>query len=335
MKKGSVIQLAGGIALAAAGLYIFLRDVNIRQLWCDLHATPAWAVAACVGLTVLTLWLRTIRWNFILPASPAASRKGLFGIVMIGFMVNNFLPARLGEAARMLLLWKRNRFTVAESVGSVVLERIMDIVMFAAFFFVPVLFLAGLRPLVPYAIPIGAASMAAVAAFLLYGFLPSQTRALGTVLLKLVPARMQHRAVVIARELISNLNWVFSPARCAGMLALSFCTVACHAVMMVILVHNRAFTFLAGMFASACAAIGAAIPLSPGYVGTLHAALKQGLVLNGIDSNQAIAVAAIYHAIGYLTVTVLGLYYYLRLRISFRDIESAKKELSKEEGKGE
>ena len=78
------------------------------------------------------------------------------------------------------------------------------------------------------------------------------------------------------------------------------------------------------------APLGAAIPLSPGYVGTLHAVLKQGLVLCGIDTNRAIAVATLYHATGYVTVTVTGLYYYFKMKISFREIGKAKEELGKE-----
>jgi len=114
---------------------------------------------------------------------------------------------------------------------------------------------------------------------------------------------------------------------------MSFLTVSCHIAMMVILVREKFFGLLAGMFAAACAALGAAIPLSPGYVGTLHAVLKEGLVRCGVDANQAIAVATIYHAIGYLTVTALGLFFYLRMRISLGEIRGAKKTI--EQGAGE
>jgi hypothetical protein len=110
VKKTHVLQIAGGLALAGAGLYIFFRDVDPAQLWAYLRATPVTAVAGGVGLTLLSLYLRTLRWGLILPPSSTGSRRGLFGIVMVGFMVNNLLPARLGEATRVLLLWKRNRF---------------------------------------------------------------------------------------------------------------------------------------------------------------------------------------------------------------------------------
>ena len=331
MKKSTLLQLCGGAVLAGTGLFVFLRDVSISQLWKDLCETPLWTVAACVGLTMLTLLLRSIRWNLILPQTPQASRRGLFGLVMIGFMVNNILPARIGEAARMLLLWKRNRFTVAESVGSVLLERILDTLIFLSFFFIPALFLSGLRQLIPYAVPMACCAAAALLALLFYAFFPGQSRALGKVFLIFVPLSFRPKVQNIGKELTSNLNWIFSPGKCLYMLFLSVAMIACHPAMLILLVHSDAFGVLPGMFASACAAIGAAIPLSPGYVGTLHAVLKQGLMLCDIETNKAVAVAAMYHAIGYTTVMVVGLYYFLRLRISFREIGRAKDELNKEE----
>ena len=331
MKKSTILQLSGGVVLAGAGLYIFLRDVSVAKLLKDLCGTPVWTIVACVGFTVLTLWLRSVRWNLILPKSPSASRQDLFGLVMIGFMVNNILPARLGEAARMLLLWKRNRFTIAESVGSVLLERIMDTIVFLSFFFIPALFLAGLRRLVPYAIPLACCAAVALCTLLFYALFPAQSRTLGKLFLKFVPSSFRHKALVIGRELSSNLDWVFSPPKCLAMVLLSVGMIACHPAMLILLVRDYSFGVLSGMFAAASAAIGAAIPLSPGYVGTLHAVLKQGLLLCGIETNRAIAVAAIYHAIGYGTVMVVGLYYFLRLRISFKEIGRAKEEIDKEE----
>jgi uncharacterized membrane protein YbhN (UPF0104 family) len=330
VKKTHVLQIAGGLALAGAGLYIFFRDVDPAQLWAYLRATPVTAVAGGVGLTLLSLYLRTLRWGLILPPSSTGSRRGLFGIVMVGFMVNNLLPARLGEATRVLLLWKRNRFSVAQSLGSVVLERAIDTVLFLSFFFIPALLLPALRPALPYALPMAAASAAAAMALLLYMVAPRMTRGLFKWCMKPLPAAIRERLMVIGKDLVSNLHWLFNPGKCALMAVLSVATVACYAAMMMLFIREASFGVLAGMFAAACAALGAAIPLSPGYVGTLHAALKQGLVLCGIETTRAIAVATIYHAIGYVTVTVLGLWYFFRMGVSFKDISRAKEAVEKE-----
>ncbi|MBN2035517.1 MAG: flippase-like domain-containing protein [Chitinispirillaceae bacterium] len=331
MKRKHALQLAGGMLLAGTGLFIFLRDVDLARLWFHLRTTPWWVIAAGIGLTICTLLLRSVRWNMILPPSARGSRRGLFGIVMIGFMVNNFLPARLGEATRMLLLWKRNRFTVAQSVGSVALERVIDIIIFLSFFFIPALLLSDLRSLIPYAIPMALGSGAVLLTGILYFLFPSPMKFFFKRGLRVLPLKLRERAATMGGDLLSTLHWLFHPGKCVAMILISIATVGCHAVMMIIFVRQEAFGALEGMFTASCAALGAAIPLSPGYVGTLHAALKQGLVLCNVVTSKAIAVATLYHAIGYVTVTVFGLYYFMRMGLSFKDIGTAKQEIDREQ----
>jgi uncharacterized membrane protein YbhN (UPF0104 family) len=81
--------------------------------------------------------------------------------------------------------------------------------------------------------------------------------------------------------------------------------------------------FFVSMFGIAFAAIGAAIPLAPGYVGTLHAMMLSGLGQAGIPSNIAGALVILYHAIGYVTIAAMGLFYFFRLKITFMDIKGA------------
>ncbi|MGH7862311.1 MAG: lysylphosphatidylglycerol synthase domain-containing protein, partial [Candidatus Dormibacteraceae bacterium] len=46
------------------------------------------------------VWLRAVRWHFLLrPVKPIPSRR-LFPVVVIGYMANDVLPARLGELVR-------------------------------------------------------------------------------------------------------------------------------------------------------------------------------------------------------------------------------------------
>jgi hypothetical protein len=331
MKKTTFFQLLSGMVLAGLGLYIFFRGIKISELLNQIRSIPWWAIACVVLLTFLTLWLRSVRWNLILPQSPSASRRDLFGLIMVGFMVNNILPARLGEAARMLLLWKRNKFTVAESIGSVLLERFLDSIVFLSFFFIPAFFMPQLREALPFARPLACVVVAACIALVFYAFSPIKVRSLSKSLLRFFPPKLQHRVLTIGKELVSNLDWIFSLKKSLLMLFLSFCTIACHAVMMIILAREATFGFLSGMFGAAWAALGAAIPFSPGYVGTLHAALKHGLIMTGCGAAKAAAVATVYHAIGYLTVTIFGLVFIVKMRISFKDIGRAKEELEKEE----
>lgn len=330
MKKSQFIQIIIGLLLAGGGFYFFFTNVDINKLWLNMIATPLWAVVSVVVLTMCSLWLRSVRWNVMLPQTPGASRQGLFGLVMVGFMINNFIPARIGEAARMVLLWKRNRFTLAASVGSVLLERIFDAVVFLSFLFIPLFFLPSLRGnslAFKFALPLAAIVVIVLCALCLYALAPAWVTTTSRKLIPLFPGKFRPRINAVFNDLVSNLDWLFSPKKCLSVFLLSIATVGCHAVMVMLLANDKNFGILSGMFGAASAALGAAVPLAPGYFGTLHAAVQKGLVMTGCEANKAGAIAAMYHTVSYLTVSIIGLYFFFKMKISFKDIGRAKQSM--------
>jgi uncharacterized protein (TIRG00374 family) len=251
----------------------------------------------------------------------------------------------MGEAARAVLLWKRNGYPIAVSIGSLILERGIDLLMFGACFFVPV-FLAPLvspesgitasasvyKTLTLKSIAVVLASGVAVSLALLFAYsrFPKAVAWLGGKSLRFLPVKAHPRLRRIAGDVISTLDWTFSAKKWLAVLILSFGIAACYSSMIVLLAGPKNFGFLYGLFAQAFAALGAAIPLAPGYVGTLHAVMLEGLALCGMARDKARAITIIFHAVPYITVTSLGLYYFFSMKITFRDISEAEKTIEKE-----
>ena len=135
MKVSRILQFAAGIGLAAFGLSIFFKNVDLHKLGYEIVSVNPLIAISCAILAVASLWFRALRWKIMLPSSRKAHKRGLFPIVAIAFMINNILPARLGEAARVVLLWKKNNYTAAQSIGSLILERMLDMLAFSSCFF--------------------------------------------------------------------------------------------------------------------------------------------------------------------------------------------------------
>lgn len=322
MKK--VLQLIAGIGIAAVGVVIFTRQVDLSSVGSIIAKTQWWKIALVVLLNGGTLFFRGLRWRVLLPQKRSVSKDGLFPLVAIGFMVNNFLPLRIGEAVRALLLWKRNGFTVPESIGSLVIERLLDVLVFCTFLVVPVFLMPQLSEFRIYAELLASGVACVIGGFILYALRPGLVVGGGRVLLRVVPAALRQRFTEIVRELLSNLDWLFSYKKAGVVLILSYVTLFCQIGMLSVLGAGVAhFTVLTSMFGVAFAAIGAAIPLAPGYVGTLHAMVLKGLGMAGIATDSAGALAILYHAIGYVTVALLGLFFFVQLRVSFSDIRQA------------
>jgi uncharacterized protein (TIRG00374 family) len=346
VRLSRAIQWVLGAGLAAAGLLIFFRNVDLHALAGNLLRTNPVTILLCAVLALGSLWFRALRWRVLLPEGAAAHKQRLFSLVTIAFMINNILPARMGEAARAVLLWKKNGYSVAASIGSLVLERGIDILMYSACFFVPVFLAPLVDPsggistsgsmyktvtLTSFAVVLAAGFAAAIALLVVHSRFPAVISRLGTVCLRVVPARMHHKLRNIARDIISNLDWTFSLKKVLVVVVLSLCIVSCYALMVVFLAGWRNFSFMYGVFSQAFAALGAAIPLAPGYVGTLHAVMLEGLALCGMARDKAQAITILFHAVPYITVTLLGLYYFFSMNISFRDISEAEKTIEKED----
>jgi glycosyltransferase 2 family protein len=336
MKISRIAQFAGGFALAAAGLAIFFRNVDVHKLGKELLACSPLTVALCVFCAIMTLAFRAWRWNIMIPDMEKATKRGLFSIVAVGFMFNNILPARLGEAARIVLLWKKNGYSPAFCIGSIILERIFDTLAFMSCFFIPVFLLDTIKTAhVAGAVAGKSVTLQVFAGFFcaiflivcvfvfLYSQFPAQLRGFAKIMLKFIPGSFRGKAQTIGAEILLNLNWIFSIKKVGLVVLHTYLMMLCYAVMLFLVFNSPGFTVIHGFFAQSFAAMGAAIPLAPGYVGTLHAVLLQGLVFCGIDREKAMAAALLYHGIPYVPITALGLFYYFRMRVSLKEISEA------------
>lgn len=323
-----IIQLLAGCAIAGAGLYIFFKDVNPQLLWQELrHGSPV-IYALCTALSFFSIWIRALRWRLMLPDVPGTHKRGLFSYVMIGFMVNNILPARLGEAMRVFLIWKKNGFAPATAVGAFVLERVIDLVVFGSFFIVPVVLMPQFSQYRPFAFLLTAGFTAFIIFLALMRRFPGPVRNACSNLAGRLPGKIGTIAEKNIQALFSNLDWLQSGPRVLAVALLSYATTLPFALE-VMLLSGRAggLGFLSALYVQANATLGAAIPLSPGYVGTLHEFMLHAMTQVGIEPNSGRAITIMYHALTFVPVTAAGLYYFFKADLHFSDINRAQSEI--------
>ena len=93
------------------------------------------------GLYALATLVRAERWHHILRlAGVPAARRDCYGLTTVGYMGNNVLPARAGEALRVVLLSQRAKAGKRSVMGTIVAERALDAVALGAILAVVVAF---------------------------------------------------------------------------------------------------------------------------------------------------------------------------------------------------
>ncbi|MEN9639673.1 MAG: hypothetical protein RLZZ262_1542 [Bacteroidota bacterium] len=117
------------LAIGAGLMYWAYKDVNwvsIKQSLSNAHW--GYAVLALVLNYSATVY-RGFRWNTLLqPLGYKADRWACAHSVAFGYLMNDLIP-RSGEVARCTLLNRAEGVPVDKLIGTVILERIVDVVM--------------------------------------------------------------------------------------------------------------------------------------------------------------------------------------------------------------
>jgi uncharacterized protein (TIRG00374 family) len=116
----ALVVTVGAMALAVRG--VALDDAADALAASDLlWLAPSFAVFAA-GVA-----LRGLRWWALFDARRRPPLREVTRALLVGYFFNNILPARAGEAARVISLHARTRTPRAETIGTVVAERVFDV----------------------------------------------------------------------------------------------------------------------------------------------------------------------------------------------------------------
>ncbi len=134
-KNGRKLNILISSLLLALFLYLAFRNVNLSELASILKSTNYLYVF--IGMTLGAVGgtiVRSYRWRVLLhPVKPNISFRSLFSSTAVGYMLNNLIP-RSGEVVRPYMLGKNEGISRAAAFGTIIIERIVDTVMFLLMF---------------------------------------------------------------------------------------------------------------------------------------------------------------------------------------------------------
>lgn len=301
-----------GLAITALCLVVFLRQVDGPQV---LHAMANYRWSYLVpGILCLAVGfgIRIWRWSFLLRAAGSRSTPAQCVAPFLGSIaLNNVLPLRLGDVVRAFVFPRAMGVPSSVAAGSLVLERLIDMVVVIAFFAV------GLLALQSATVPV---QMKAVAAT--FGIVAITAMVLsilfGAPLARLLDRIARSHALAHRTRLVELLHAGASFLR--GIAAMSrastLARIAVPTLLIWVLESLLYFSALRGvgvaaspivcLFVMSLATLSTAIPSSPGYVGPFHVAAYAATSLAGGTPAQAATYAVIVHLAVWVPTTVAG-----------------------------
>jgi len=299
-----------GLALSAISLVLVASSVDVGAAARILAAVALGPLVVGAAVLFVTMALRVLIWQTLVPARPDGSRvslRRLMPILLVGYLGNALLPARLGEVLRAYLVSRRESIALGGALGSVALERIIDTAILAVMAFVAAA-AAGATGWVLQ----GTGLLAGASIVLLAGLATVGLQPFLAILLRVgyVPI-MQAPVRAVARRVEPFVYWSGGPHRRRAMavtIGLCLVTWTCSAatVWFVAQAVGASLSPAGCVLVMAVAALSSAIPAAPAYVGTYELAAVTVAASLGVPRDTALALAVLAHVVGLLPTIVGG-----------------------------
>jgi uncharacterized protein (TIRG00374 family) len=297
-----------GLVVSAACAYLALRDVDFAALRTALGRSDHWALVPAGAILALAVLLRAIRWQVLFAPGRRPPIRIVTSALLIGYFFNTTLPARAGEAARVVALNQRAGTSRFEALGTVVAERVLDVLALLALLFVT-------APFLPHAdwlartLELGAVVFAllivAGVLFAVYGGRPAR------VLLRplaALPGISRTHTDTGAANLIRGLSFFRRAAVAVPACALTFASWLLVALSswLVLRGFDLELGFQAGLLVVVATNLALIIPSGPAAIGVFEAATVAALAAFSVDRTTAVSYGILLHALNAVPFVVVG-----------------------------
>ena len=307
-----------GLLISAVFIGLLLFRTDPARIWDALRGANYWWIAPAVGVYFASVWVRAVRYRFIVRTVKDIPPAELFPVLVVGYMANNLLPARIGELVRAYMLSERQQVGKMAALGTVAVERLFDGLTLLGFLALTVLWLGGdgvLTDLTLIAVAIFAVALAVFVAALAA---PNATEQLVTRLALLLPERFRDRAYTLACSFVEGLRSLRHPDAFAWVTGTSLAAWLMEAVVYMLVGYAFGLDIRFGYYVMAVGAGNLAItaPSSAGGIGPFEFFVKQVLIGAAVADSVAAVYSFAVHAVILVPVTVLGLYYLWAMGLS-------------------
>lgn len=334
MSKESILKSKRfwlGSIITVVFLMLVFRQVDGQALMRALvRADYRWLIPA-LGVYLAGYWLRAIRWKYLMNAIKPLTWQALFPPLILGFMVNNVLPARAGEFVRAYIVGKREGISKSAVFSTVIMQRIYDGLVMVLFAIV-VLSMYHIPRTEMNATFVDVMNMVVKITAVLFVFLfiflfilitwKDKFLPLLNKMISWLPVKIRPMAEKISHSFIDGFSVLKSKKD--SILALVFSIFAWSgetaAYYFVLQAFGLNMPVYAAVMMMAIVNLGIMLPSSPGYIGPFEFFGVGTLLLFGIDKSLSLPCVLVIHTLVWLPITIWGFYYMWTFKMSFKEI---------------
>jgi uncharacterized protein (TIRG00374 family) len=312
-------------------MYLAFRDVDVNTLVEELKKTNYWyaLLGAFIGVIIGGV-IRAYRWKYFLnPIKKNIKFGNLFSSMMIGYMMNSIVP-KSGEVSRPVVLAKAEDISRASAFGTIIVERIFDMLSLLVSFVVCLFFYKdeisrsfGEYELEKYALYLAIVILIGIIIIVLMLFnLEKSERIIEKITSKILPAKFNVKIKEIFVSLINGFSFIKYPRKYFIIAVLtialwlsyvysSYVTFKAFDIPLSIFDANLLLTIITFTLV---------LPLPGNSVGVFHIFCTTTLVnIFAIQRETALGYATVSHLLNFLFLVIIGFYYSIQENIKLRD----------------
>jgi uncharacterized protein (TIRG00374 family) len=299
----------------AVGLIVVIftqLNVDFAEMWSKIKSCNPWYYALGFICYYLTFPLRALRWRYLMYHAGIRKDQGveipslpsLTQMVLMNWFANCVLYARMGDFYRAYLFKGRTGASFSKTVGTLLSERFLDILVIVLLTVVSIiwLLLTGGHDWKVFGIVLG------IGIVLLFGIAVALggMGKFGHKLVNLLPKKIRIFYTMFEQGALSS----FGQLRILTLLTVVIWLLEAGRLMLV--AQALGFDIIdvgiaLFIFAALASALITAIPLTPGGLGLVEPGVAGLLMITGLAKSEAWSITLVDRSISFLSVIVVGL----------------------------
>ncbi|MGM0459227.1 MAG: lysylphosphatidylglycerol synthase transmembrane domain-containing protein [Bacteroidota bacterium] len=305
------------LAVAAFLIWLASRSVDPEEFRQQFSKVSFYWLPFFIFTLLFSHFLRAERWRLLLKkdAKKSIPRSTLFAGVMFGYFMNSLVP-RLGEVSRPVYVAKKEGLSSSNLLGTIVLERLVDICSMLILMAIVALTLSREFNLLEQLLGIGGwrwytylilPLILLIVAFSIWGFyrilvhIDNSSRVSGPLLQKIIAAGRSFGEGMISVRNIKNwpVFLLLTVGIWAGYIAMTYIP-----FYMLDLHNTYGLTLQSAMLLTVVSSVGVSIP-TPAGIGSYHLLIQQSMwLVYSVPLATALTFATVAHAVTILLVLV-------------------------------
>ncbi len=315
-----------GLIITLIFIALICWNLDFRQLVATFKIFDYRVLLVFIPLYIFGLYLRGVRWKYLLCDSKKLTVKEAFFAFTTGNTINSYLPARAGDFWRAFHIGKKLEESKMKILGSIILERLID--------GISVLLILAFAVLTyfkhPWVLNITYIASGLFLGSLVVFFLIFKFNKTDWFFKKLsnFPALSKFEPVFTKiSDIMNRFMEGFQALNKPHCLFIAFATsclawgIECVITYVLILGFGQHYGFSIALFIISFIALSTIIPSSSVFVGPYQYAYILALGIYHIEKSNALGIAFIHQITIMLTITVISMIYFLFTNTKIQDIK--------------